>query len=250
MDDSTRTLLVQRIENEFENLDSMVDGEDKQKAINNLVALYKLKIEEEKIDAEYSKHRDKCNLEKTQQENDVKIKNKDIELKARQIEVESEIKNKDIKLKTQQIEVESEIKNKDIELKTQQIEVESEIKNKDIELKARQIEVESEIKNKDIELKARQIEVESEIKNKDIELKARQIEVESDDRLHELELKKAQLDEQKLDKWVNLGMQVGLSMLSIVAYDVWNRRGLKFEETGTITSPMTRNLLSKMLPKR
>ena len=178
MDDSTRTLLVQRIENEFENLDSMVDGEDKQKAINNLVALYKLKIEEEKIDAEYSKHRDKCNLEKTQQENDVKIKNKDIELKTQQIEVESEIKNKDI------------------------------------------------------------------------ELKARQIEVESDDRLHELELKKAQLDEQKLDKWVNLGMQVGLSMLSIVAYDVWNRRGLKFEETGTITSPMTRNLLSKMLPKR
>ena len=49
MDDSTRELLVQRIENEFENLDSMEDGEGKQKAINNLVALYKLKIEEEKF---------------------------------------------------------------------------------------------------------------------------------------------------------------------------------------------------------
>lgn len=160
MDDSTRTLLVQRIENEFKNLDSMEDGEGKQKAINNLVVLYKLKIEEEKIDAEYNEHCDKCDLEKTQQENDI------------------------------------------------------------------------------------------EIKNKDIELKTRQIEVESCNRLQELELRKAQLDEQKLDRWVNLGMQVGLAMLSIVAYDIWNRRGLKFEETGTITSPMTRNLLSKMLPKR
>lgn len=160
MDDSTRELLAQRIENEFENLYSMEDVEDKQKAINNLVVLYKLKIEEEKIYAEHKEHCDKCDLEKIQQENDI------------------------------------------------------------------------------------------EIKNKDIELKTRQIEVESCDRLQELELRKAQLDEQKLDRWVNLGMQVGLSILSIVAYDIWNRRGLKFEETGTITSPMTRNLLSKMLPKR
>lgn len=124
MDNSTRELLVKRIEDEFENLYSMEDGEDKQKAINNLVTLYKLKIEEEKIYAEYHEHCDKCDLGK------------------------------------------------------------------------------------------------------------------------------AQLEEQKLDRWVNLGMQVGLAMLSIVAYDIWNRRGLKFEETGTITSPMTRNLLSKMLPKR
>lgn len=160
MDDSTRELLVQRIENEFENLNSMEDEECKQKAINNLVALYKLKIEEEKIDAEYNEHYDKCDLEKTQHENDL------------------------------------------------------------------------------------------EIKNKDIELKNRQIDVESNDRLQELKLRKAQLDEQKLDRGVNLGMQVGLAMLSVFAYDIWNRRGLKFEETGTITSPMTRNLLSKMLPKR
>lgn len=153
MDNSTRELLVQRIKNEFENLDSMEDGEGKQKAINNLVTLYKLKIEEEKIDAEYNEHCDKCDLGKAQ-------------------------------LEEQKLDRWDNI----------------------------------EIKNKDIELRKAQLE--------------------------------AQLDEQKLDRWVNLGMQVGLAMLSIVAYDIWNRRGLKFEETGTITSPMTRNLLSKMLPKR
>lgn len=149
MDNSTRELLVQRIKDEFENLYSMEDGEDKQKDINNLVTLYKLKIEEEKIDAEYHEHCDKCDLEKAQLEEQKLSRWDDLE-----------------------------------------------------------------------------------IKNKDIELR------------------KAQLDVQKLDRWVNLGMQVGLSILSIVAYDIWNRRGLKFEETGTITSPMTRNLLSKMLPKR
>lgn len=59
-----------------------------------------------------------------------------------------------------------------------------------------------------------------------------------------------QLKEQKTDRFVNIGLQVGLTILGIVSYDIWNRRGLKFEETGTITSPMTRNLFSKMLPKR
>lgn len=65
----------------------------------------------------------------------------------------------------------------------------------------------------------------------------------------DLELREKQLKEQKTDRLANLGVQIGLSLLSIVAYDIWNRRGLKFEEHGTITSPMTRNLLLKMLPK-
>lgn len=143
MDDSTRELLVKRIESEFKNLNTMsYDDDYKQDTVDNLIAFYKLKIEEEKIDNELNKQINDCDLEKIRQE------------------------------------------------------------------------------------------------------------VESKDRTQELEMKKAQLNEQKIDRWVNVGMQIGLSMLSIFAYDIWNRRGLKFEETGTITSPMTRNLFSKMLPKR
>lgn len=66
----------------------------------------------------------------------------------------------------------------------------------------------------------------------------------------EKEAKEAQVDSQAKDRWFNIALQVGLAIGGWVAYDIWNRRGLKFEETGTITSPMTRNLLSRMLPKK
>lgn len=80
--------------------------------------------------------------------------------------------------------------------------------------------------------------------------KAKQRENEQTERLTELGFKSDQLKAQKLDRWVNVGLQIGLALGGWIAYDIWNRRGLKFEETGTITSPMTRNLISRMLPKK
>lgn len=84
----------------------------------------------------------------------------------------------------------------------------------------------------------------------DGQLREKQIDGEADSRERELELKKAQMREQSLDRWINVGIQVGLGLVGIFAYDCWYRRGLKFEETGTITAPMTKNLLSKMLPRK
>ena len=66
----------------------------------------------------------------------------------------------------------------------------------------------------------------------------------------ESKIKEIQMKEQKIDRWINVGIQVGLTLAGLIAYDCWYRRGLIFEETGTITSPMTRNLMSKMLPKK
>lgn len=72
--------------------------------------------------------------------------------------------------------------------------------------------------------------------------------LESQTQDEEMRFKRAQYKAQNLDRWVNVGIQVGLTVLSIVSYDIWLRKGLKFEETGTVTSPQTRNLISKMLP--
>lgn len=55
---------------------------------------------------------------------------------------------------------------------------------------------------------------------------------------------------QAIDRWVNVGLQLALAVGGLMAYDVWYRRGLKFEETGTITSPMTKNLISRMIPRK
>lgn len=80
--------------------------------------------------------------------------------------------------------------------------------------------------------------------------KMRQREVERDAQMNENYLKSEQLRSQALDRWINVGLQVGLTFASLVAYNCWYNRGLKFEETGTVTSPMTRNLISRMLPRK
>lgn len=61
--------------------------------------------------------------------------------------------------------------------------------------------------------------------------------------------REAQHKEQVKDRRINVAVQIGLAVVGWVVYDIWHRRGLKFEETGTITSPQTRNLISNMLPK-
>lgn len=54
----------------------------------------------------------------------------------------------------------------------------------------------------------------------------------------------------QIDRWVNFGLQVGLTIGGWLVYDIWYRRGLRFEQFGTVTAPMTRNLISRMLPKK
>lgn len=84
----------------------------------------------------------------------------------------------------------------------------------------------------------------------DGQLKEKQIDGDSELRERELEIKKEQMKEQSKDRWFNLGIQVGTVLIGIIAYDRWFKRGLKFEETGSITAPMTKNLLSRMLPQK
>ena len=61
--------------------------------------------------------------------------------------------------------------------------------------------------------------------------------------------KEAEIKDRRKDRVINVALQVGLAVVGWVTYDIWHRRGLRFEETGTITSPQTRNLISNMLPK-
>lgn len=63
-------------------------------------------------------------------------------------------------------------------------------------------------------------------------------------------LKQAELRSRFFDRLANIGLQVGLTGLSLFAYNKWFNRGLKFNETGTITDPMTKGLLNRLLPSR
>lgn len=76
------------------------------------------------------------------------------------------------------------------------------------------------------------------------------IEQAKNDKYDELEIRKAQLDSQAKDRVFNVALQAGLTVGGWLVYSLWFRRGLKFEEEGTVTSPWTRNLISRMFPKK
>lgn len=64
------------------------------------------------------------------------------------------------------------------------------------------------------------------------------------------ELDGEKLFDQTIERYFKYGAMVLELIVPIIAYGIWYKTGLKFEETGSVTSPMTRNLMSKMLPKK
>lgn len=63
-------------------------------------------------------------------------------------------------------------------------------------------------------------------------------------------LKEAEQEERKVDRLVHAGIALLEIGLPLVCYGHWFRDGLKFEETGSITSSMMRNLINKFRPKK
>ena len=222
---NVRDLLEQEIAAEFEDLNSLNPrSKEKSVAIESLAKLYKLKIDEDRNIWDSDEKYNRRIMEGEHHQLDGQLKEK-------QIDNEAEAKERELGIK------ESELKNREKEIEIKQ--AESELKK--AEIKARE---------RELQLKENQADTETDARNRELDLKEAQTNSEATAREKELEIKETQTKEMALDRWVNLGLQVGLTLVGIFAYDRWYRRGLKFEETGTITSPMTRNLISRMLPNK
>lgn len=80
------------------------------------------------------------------------------------------------------------------------------------------------------------------------------VESESEDRAEaresELKLKEKQLSDEKKDRWVkNIIGAAGVILPLIVT--IWGTKtSLKFEEEGTVTTPIGRGFINKLLPKK
>lgn len=62
------------------------------------------------------------------------------------------------------------------------------------------------------------------------------------------ESQKEELAEQRIDRLVRMGI-AGLELIvPIVFYNIWMKRGFKFEETGTFTSTTFKNLINRFRP--
>ena len=79
-------------------------------------------------------------------------------------------------------------------------------------------------------------------------IKEKQIADEEEFRKRELRIKGSQIWTNLAISMIGAGVQIGLAYAGFKAYDAWYTRGLKFEETGMVSSPMLKNLQSKMLP--
>lgn len=64
----------------------------------------------------------------------------------------------------------------------------------------------------------------------------------------EIELKKEELKSQKVDRYIKYGMGASGFVLTNLFYDIWHRRGLKFEETGAIASGVVKDFMKNIKP--
>lgn len=167
----------------------------------------------------------KLRIDETKNEQDYK---KDCERQA----MEREFHKADEALKREQMALDRELREAEEKLKRDQMQTERKIHAADETLKRDQMATEIKLHQADETLKRDQMAMEMDIHNAEIESK------------HEI------LSGQVIERFCKYGTLALELIVPIVAYGTWYNRGLKFEETGTVTSPMTRNLISRMLPKK
>lgn len=83
MDMTNRELLENRLATDFELLDN-AEGEEREKLIEDISALYKLKIEEDKNDLDYDDRYNKRLQEKERLDKECKFKNQELELRSKE----------------------------------------------------------------------------------------------------------------------------------------------------------------------
>lgn len=70
------------------------------------------------------------------------------------------------------------------------------------------------------------------------------------DHVREEEYRKLQARDQKIDRWLRVGTEVGNLVLPLICYGIWMNKGFKFEETGSFTSTTFKNLLNRFKPTK
>lgn len=101
------------------------------------------------------------------------------------------------------------------------------------------------------EIKA-QTDAEEKAQRREMDSEQRKAELASKDtdRNRDEELQACQLREQKIDRYVRVGVAAVELMAPLVFYGIWMKRGFKFEESGVYSSTTFRNLFSRFRPTK
>ena len=130
------------------------------------------------------------------------------------------------------------------------IQLDAEDKREKREMDREQHRAEEALKEKELTFKENQAATDTAAKEREFKLKETQAADEAAARERDLKLKESQMEDQKVDRLMRAGIAMVEIGLPLVCYGHWFRKGLKFEETGSITSSMMRNLINKFKTKR
>lgn len=67
--------------------------------------------------------------------------------------------------------------------------------------------------------------------------------------MYKANVEKQKITEERWFKVATIATQLAIAVGGWILYDKWSARGMKFEETGHVSSKWTQNLNSKMTPK-
>lgn len=239
-----KSMLDKEIERLFSHIEGLGFGTDERNAaISELTRLYKLKIDETKIEQENEKDRERRAMER-------EFHQADEALKRDQMAQELKLHEAEKALKKDQMKADIEARKADEKLKREQMIQERELRESDETLKRDQMAAERELKKADETLKRDQMAAEAELHHADGSLKREQMAMEREFHQAEEVSKYDLLLDQGIERYFRYGAMALELVLPIVAYGIWYHKGLRFEETGTVTSPMTKNLIARMLPKK
>ena len=116
--------------------------------------------------------------------------------------------------------------------------------------KENELMVKREQNKAELDFKREQLEEQKESNKAELDFKREQLEEQKESNKAELVCKKNQLDELKKELIVKYGVEIGLSVLTLIFYGRWMNKGFRFEETGALCSFTFKNLISNFKPKR
>lgn len=101
------------------------------------------------------------------------------------------------------------------------------------------------------EIKA-QIDADEKAQRREMDSEQRKSELagKNTDRTREEKLQECQLREQKIDRYVRVGVAAAELIAPLMFYGIWMKRGFKFEESGVYSSTTFRNLFSRFRPTK
>lgn len=111
-------------------------------------------------------------------------------------------------------------------------------------------EMDSKKNEADLALREKQAKTQETMQQNEFIVKEHEVAGRDADRVRECEAAKQQIRENKIDRYVKVGVAIMELVAPLAFYGLWMGRGFEFEKTGSFTSTTFKNLLSRFRPTK